>query len=71
MSNLTVSSFVDAFMVATTKEAMRDSMDLQTALDAKVTSTDVLRIDKLTRAEYDLLSPPIATTLYLVVEPEP
>jgi len=35
---------------------------------AKVESTDVALIVKLTQAQYDALTPPVSTTLYLIEE---
>ncbi|WP_420408718.1 phage upper tail fiber protein [Hoeflea sp.] len=38
------------------------------ALNGKVSGTGVTAVVKLTQAEYDALSPPDATTLYVIVD---
>lgn len=36
-------------------------------LSAYITSVVIKSIEKLTQAEYDTLSPPVSTTLYIIV----
>jgi hypothetical protein len=56
------------FTPAAHTHVIGDVTGLQNALDAKVTGTGITIVQALTQAQYDLLSPPVATTLYVITD---
>jgi hypothetical protein len=62
------SSVTDAKVSASAAIAQSKVSGLTAALDGKVGSADVASIVKITQDDYDLLSPPDADTLYIVVD---
>ena len=63
-----LSGIPSEFTPAAHTHVIDDVTGLQGALDGKVAGTGITIIEALTQAEYDLLSPPVATTLYVITD---
>ena len=63
-----LSGIPSTFTPAAHTHVIADVTGLQDALDDKVTGAGITVIEAITQAEYDLLSPPVATTLYVITD---